>query len=74
MTTIDTFNKKINILRVQLFDNIRTINPFAIVSTYDKSSNERVDVTVTVEEANDMIESWIGKVKIDKTFYKPLVD
>lgn len=71
MTT--SFNKKNNTLRVQLFDNIRTTEPFAIVSSYDAKKNDRFDLTITIEEANQLIESWLGKVKIDKTFYKPLV-
>jgi hypothetical protein len=59
------FNKVDNILHIQLFDN--GDHTFDV---YDSSFNQKIGDVVTLQEVDTLINGWVGKLKINKTFYE----
>ena len=39
-------------------------------NVYDSSNNQKLGDIITTEEVDEMIEAWIGRLKINKTFYE----
>ena len=62
-------NKKDNILHIQiLFDKNEEV--YYTFNVYDSSNNQKLGDIITTEEVDEMIEAWIGRLKINKTFYE----
>ena len=61
-------NKPNNLLHIETYyDSDGEV--YYSFNVYDSLNNQKMGDIITLEEANEMIQAWVGKVQINQTLY-----
>lgn len=61
-------NKPSNLLHIETnYDSDGEV--YYSFNVYDSLNNQKMGDIITLDEANEMIQAWVGKVQINQTLY-----